>query len=86
MDKQMVFHHFISGFGIGLPLFVGYGVPGIAMNMLLTENSSVFLVVRNLIPKSRKGTLPFALNNYLFFASFSFFRIFLIPPIVFFSI
>ena len=85
MDKQMVFHHFISTFGIGLPLLVGYGVPGIAVNMLLTENSSVFLVVRNLIPKSRKGSLPFMLNNYLFFATFTFFRIFLIPLPVFFA-
>ena len=86
MDKQMVFHHFVAGTGIALPLASGYGSPGIACNLLLTENSSVYLVVRNMIPKSKKGTLPFALNNYLFFATFSFFRMFLIPPIIFWTI
>ena len=82
IDKQMVFHHFISGFGITGPLLSGYGAPGIATMLLLTENSSVFLVTRNLIPKSRKESCAFKFNTIFFFLVFSFFRIMLMPPII----
>ena len=80
----MIVHHVISGLGIGLPMFSGYGAPGIATMLLLTETSSLFLEFRYLLPVAwRSPRCTGLIADAFFFLSFTVTRIFMMPLIIF---
>ena len=83
IDRQMLFHHFIAGVGIFFPMLAGFGAPAIATNLLLTENSSVYLSIRSMLPKELKGSPIILINNALLVLNFTFFRILLMPLILY---
>lgn len=86
LDKQMMGHHVIAGLGIFLPMFSGFGSPGIATNLLLTETSSFFLEVRYMLPVAwRSPHCTGIVADGLFFVSFTVTRILLMPFLIFFA-
>ena len=80
----MAVHHVFSGLGIGLPMFSGFGAPGIATMLLLTETSSLFLEFRYLLPVAwRSPRCTGLIADAFFFLSFTITRIFMMPLIIF---
>ena len=85
LDKQMMGHHIISVLGIGLPMISGFGAPGIATNLLLTETSSLFLEIRYMLPVAWKSPRCIGIFvDALFFLSFTLTRIIMMPLLIFF--
>ena len=72
-------HHCISLIGINGTIISGYGAPGIAANLLLTEISSCFLSIKSLTPKFEHDKPWFHANLITFFVTFTMFRIVLMP-------
>ena len=49
--RENFYHHLVSFVGINGTLLCGYGAPSIASLLLLTEISSIFLSIRNMVPR-----------------------------------
>ena len=81
----MALHHIFAGLGVTLPLISGFGAPAIATNLLMTENSSVFLEIRGMLPKAwRAPSWPGQFIDVAFFLTFTVFRILLMPLLIYF--
>ena len=62
MAYQTIWHHISFITGIGSGMVAGYSLPGIANLAMLAEISSIFLNIKDLIPKEQRNT-PFAQFN-----------------------
>ena len=83
VQKQFLWHHIIAFTGFGACLVSGFGLPGMASATLLCELSTIFLNIKETFAKENRGSALAIANNLAFFLSYTVFRMFLFPFMIY---
>jgi len=77
-----LWHHIWGIAGALCAVFVGYGLPGVAGMVLVVEISTIFLNYRSFYKKEEYHLLVPSVSQLLFFITYTVFRIFWLPCVL----